>query len=93
VHERLIRQAVARRPDGFATELVTLRDDSQPSLDEPTPEEGELDFIVVTFMGLLGLQSALKLNPGLTALPNQCKGVVLSMPTILLREFAHHVSI
>jgi hypothetical protein len=94
VHERPIRQAVARRPDGFATVRVTLRDDTQPILDEPTPEEGELDFLVVTFMGLLGLnlQSALKLNPVLTALPNQCKGVVLSMPTVLLREFAHHVS-
>jgi hypothetical protein len=46
-------------------------------------------------MGLLGLnlQSTVKLNHVLTALPNQCKGVVpLSMPTVLLREFAHHVT-
>jgi hypothetical protein len=45
-------------------------------------------------MGLPGLnfESALQLDHVLTALPNQCKGVVLSMPTVLLREFAHHVS-
>jgi hypothetical protein len=57
------------------------------------PEEGERDFLVVTFMGLLGLnwESALELNHVSTALPKQGKGVVLTMPTVLLREFPHRV--
>jgi hypothetical protein len=48
---------------------------------------------VVTFMGLIGLnlQSVLKLKHVLTALSNHSNGVVLSTPTVVLREFAHHV--
>ena len=74
-------------------EQVSLRDDGDDRQDETCSDVCDLDLIIVTMMCHLHLpfESALKLNHVLKALPAASKGQVFEMPSVLLREFAHHV--
>jgi hypothetical protein len=93
VRNRLVRRKITSPVGDSAGELVSLRQAEAPPDDEPSAEESELDFVAVAFMSLLhiDLASALKFNHVVKSLPNPSKGIVLSMPVCLLRQFVHHV--
>jgi hypothetical protein len=93
VHNRLVRRKTTSPAGDSAGELVSLRDAETPPDGEPPAKESELDFVAVAFMSLLriDLASALKFNHVVKSLPNPSKGIVLSMPVCLLRQFVHHV--